>query len=180
MAGFAPLLVAGRRWRTTFPILAPSVAPSAAGISLRVTTKWAQASRRGRCGQAFDRNHDGRLDPGEQQALTEHLRAPRHSGRGYRGRAGRWSCSASRCAPRRPIIQLFLHGAAGGPDELRASWPSGSGDWLGRRRVSVKDEDPSGGVAVSWRDADLDASSGAGKKPLATSECWARTLPWSC
>lgn len=51
--------------------------------------------------------------------------------------------------------------------ELTAAWPAGSGDWRGRRKILLEDEDPTGHVAATaaCRGCRIaDASSGAWEK----------------
>jgi len=139
MRRIAPLLVAGAALAHDVPHPRTEALRSRRrGFHCAWTTKWAQASRPRALRQAFDRTPRRRLDPGEQQALTEHLARTATLRRGSPWTGRRWSCSASRCAPE-DRSSSFLHGAAGGPDRAARILAQGSGDWLGRRRVSVKD-----------------------------------------
>ncbi len=140
---------------------------SPAGISLRADYEVGAGEQARALRQAFDRDHDGRLDPSEQQALTEHLARTavlrtRISVDGAEVELQRLSARAEKAdhpASSTALLAVRI--------ELRASWTSGSGDWLGRRRISVKDEDPSGHVpvAVSCERCRIsDASSGTWEK----------------
>jgi hypothetical protein len=137
------------------------------GISLRVDHEIAAGAAARALRQAFDRNHDGLLDPGEQEALVEHL--ARTALLRTRLLVDGAELELRRAAVRGEKIDQPASSTAllAVRIELRASWPSGSGDWLGRRRVSLKDEDPSGHVpvAVSCEKCRIsDASSGVWEK----------------
>jgi hypothetical protein len=150
MRRLAPLLVAGAALAHDVPHpRSEALRLSPAGISLRVDYEVGAGEPARALRQAFDRNHDGRLDPGEQQALTEHLARTatlrtRLSVDGAATDLRRLSVRAEKVD--HPASSTALLAAR---IELRASWPGGSGDWLGRRRVSVKDEDASGHVPVA-------------------------------
>lgn len=99
--------------------------------------------------QAFDRNHDGALDPGEQHDLAEHL--ARTATLRTRVAVDGVDAPLVRDAVRPEKVDL-----PAGSDallavrvELSAAWPSGKGDWRGRRKLVLTDEDPSGHVPVS-------------------------------
>jgi hypothetical protein len=122
---------------------------SPAGISLRVDFEVAAGEQARALRQAFDRDGNGRLDEGEQRALVEHLARTatlrtRLSVDGAEVELQRLSVRGEKAdhpASSTALLAVRI--------ELRAPWPGGSGDWLGRRRVSLKDEDPSGHVPVA-------------------------------
>ena len=74
MRRLAPLLIAGAALAHDVPHpRTEALRLSAAGISLRVDYEIGAGAQARALRQAFDRDHNGRLDPGEQHALAEHL-----------------------------------------------------------------------------------------------------------
>src|SRR5436305_1377229 len=69
-----PLLLAGAALAHDVPHpRTDALRPPPDGISLRVDSEIAAGEPARALRQAFDRDGNGRLDPGEQQALAEHL-----------------------------------------------------------------------------------------------------------
>jgi hypothetical protein len=119
------------------------------GISLRVDFEVAAGEPARALRQAFDRDRSGALDPGERQALTEHL--ARTATLRTRLSVDGLEVPLARKAARGEKVDLPASSTAllAVRVELAGAWPPGSGDWRGRRRVELRDEDPSGHVPVA-------------------------------
>ena len=118
------------------------------GIELRIDYEVGAGEAARALRQAFDRDKNGLLDPGEQAALVEHLARSavlraRLSVDGADAALGRKSARAEN-ADLPPFATALLAVRV----ELSASWPAGTGDWRGRRRVALEAEDPSGHIPV--------------------------------
>jgi hypothetical protein len=122
---------------------------SQAALQLRVDYEVGAGERAQALRLAFDRDRDGRLDPAEQQGLAEEL--------------ARMATLRTRLVVDDQPLQLERVSVRGERLDdpggstallavrviLRGSWPQTSGDWLGRHRVELRDDDESGHVPVA-------------------------------
>jgi hypothetical protein len=101
--------------------------------------------------QAFDRNHDGALDPGEQHDLAEHLARTATLRTKLTVDGLPVSLQRDAVRPEKTDFPPTSDALLAARIELSGPWPPGTGNWLGRRKLVLTDEDPSGHVSVSAR-----------------------------